>query len=242
MSLPVRKVALKLVRDRAHYDEVVSRIRSAKVSVWISTANLKDVHVEAPIGTRARANGRYISILEVFSDLGKRGVEVRILHSGEPSRFFQGSLEKHGGGGRVGLELRRCVRVHLKIIAIDGAFLYLGSANFTGAGIGAKGDERRNFEVGIATDDDLMLDEMQGAFEEIWSGSRCSGCRLRNECPLPIDLLIAGKATPPLKLRPIAPGALAEATSPKTKTSPKTRTKSSPLAKGPRSSKKTRAQ
>jgi phosphatidylserine/phosphatidylglycerophosphate/cardiolipin synthase-like enzyme len=195
VAVPVRKVALKLVRDRAHVDEVVERIRSAQVSVWISTANLKDVHVEAPIGTRARAKGRYMSITEVFSDLARRGVETRILHAGEPSRFFKASLATRGGEKRIGLEMRRCVRVHLKMIAIDGSLLYLGSANFTGAGIGAKGDERRNFEVGITTDDELMLDEMQGAFEDIWSGKHCASCRVRNECPLPIDMLLKKKQT-----------------------------------------------
>ncbi len=190
MPVPVRRVALKLLRDRAHYDEVVQRISRAEVSVWIATANLKDVHVEAPVGTRARARGRYVSIVEVFGDLAKRGVEVRVLHGGEPSRFFKASIEKGGGERRVGVELRRCVRVHLKMIAIDGALLYLGSANFTGAGLGAKGDGRRNFEVGIATDDELLLDEMQGAFEAIWSGRHCASCKVRGECPAPIDLAL----------------------------------------------------
>lgn len=181
---------MKLLRDRAHYDEVVERIARAQVSVWIATANLKDVHVEAPVGTRARAKGRYISIVEVFGDLAKRGVELRVLHGGAPSRFFEASLAKGGGKKRVGVELRRCVRVHLKMIAIDGSLLYLGSANFTGAGLGAKGDERRNFEVGIVTDDELMLDEMQGTFEAIWSGRHCASCKVRSECPEPIDLLL----------------------------------------------------
>jgi phosphatidylserine/phosphatidylglycerophosphate/cardiolipin synthase-like enzyme len=85
--------------------------------------------------------------------------------------------------------MRRCPRVHLKMIAVDGGMLYLGSANFTGAGLGAKGEGRRNFEAGIATDDDLMLDEMQGGFEAIWSGRECAGCKLRSVCPAPIDLL-----------------------------------------------------
>ena len=191
MTIPSRRVSLKLIRDRAHYDEVIdSGIRNARVSVWISTANLKDVHVEAPIGTRARARGRYMSILELFEDLSRRGVEVRILHAGEPSRAFQASLTKRGGEKRVGVELRRCVRVHMKMIAVDGSLLYLGSANFTGAGLGAKGDERRNFETGIVTDDDVLLDEMQGTFEEIWSGKHCASCRVRTECPLPIDALL----------------------------------------------------
>ncbi|MGA2447048.1 MAG: phospholipase D-like domain-containing protein [Polyangiaceae bacterium] len=61
-------------------------------------------------------------------------------------------------------------RVHLKLVAIDGALLYLGSANFTGAGLGAKGDGRRNFELGIVTDDEWMLDVAQQRFDFLWRG------------------------------------------------------------------------
>jgi hypothetical protein len=77
----------------------------------------------------------------------------------------------------------------MKLIAIDGALLYLGSANFTGAGLGAKGDGRRNFELGIATDDEWMLDAAQARFETIWRGGECGACKMRRECPKPLDTL-----------------------------------------------------
>ena len=50
--------------------------------------------------------------------------------------------------------LRACPRLHLKAMIVDGATLYLGSANWTGAGLGAKGVGRRNFELGIVTRDE----------------------------------------------------------------------------------------
>jgi hypothetical protein len=47
-----RTAAVTLVADRAHYEEVVQRhLASARVSLWIGTANLKELHVEAPVGT-----------------------------------------------------------------------------------------------------------------------------------------------------------------------------------------------
>jgi phosphatidylserine/phosphatidylglycerophosphate/cardiolipin synthase-like enzyme len=184
-----RKVELRLVRDREHYD-VVRAVEQAKVSVWIATANVKDLRVEAPVGTRARARGRYVSILEILDGLAGAGVEVRMLHAGVPSRAFQASLKATKRLAKAGF-MRVCPRVHFKIVAIDGRLLYLGSANFTGAGLGAKGEGRRNFEAGIVTDDDLLLDEMQGAFEAVWSGGRCKGCGLRAVCPAPIDELAA---------------------------------------------------
>ena len=180
-----RRVALQVVKDADHY-EVTRAMREARVSLWVATANVKDIHLEAPIGTRARARGRYESILEVFDGLLGRGVELRLLHACPPSRPFRARLARHRRL-QEGLAMRCCPRAHLKMIVIDGRMLYLGSANFTGAGLGAKSAGRRNFEIGIVTEDELLLDEMQSTFDAIWSGRRCGGCRLRAQCPAPID-------------------------------------------------------
>ena len=183
-----RAARVGLVADAEHYEKVMLRALSeARVSVWIGTANVKDIHLEAPIGTRARARGEYLSITEQLSELVRRNVEVRILHGALPSRPFRESLAKCPELSAPRFEMRHCPRVHLKMIAIDGAYLYLGSANFTGAGLGAKGEGRRNFELGISTDDDVLLDATQARFEQIWRGGECGNCRLRRECPAPLD-------------------------------------------------------
>ncbi|WP_437783194.1 phospholipase D family protein [Sorangium sp. So ce1097] len=180
-----RRVDLTLLRDRAHYDTLVmGAVAKARVSVWIATANVKELRVEAPVGSRARARGRYMSFLDLLDALAARGVELRLLHAGVPSRAFRAELRRRA---RPPIEMRRCPRVHLKMIAVDGALLYLGSANLTGAGLGAKGEGRRNFEAGVLTDDDLLLDEMQATFDAIWTGAECKGCRLRPLCPGPLD-------------------------------------------------------
>lgn len=189
MTLPVRAARVSLVVDRDHYDELVLKtVSDARTSVWIGTANVKEMMVEAPIGTVARAKGRYLSILDTFDDLSKRGVEIRILHAGTPSRAFRSRLKSKTKIAK--LHMRQCPRVHLKMIAVDGAALYLGSANFTGAGLGAKAEGRRNFEMGILTDDEVMLDRAQERYERIWSGKECGSCKLRGECPKPIDTLV----------------------------------------------------
>jgi phosphatidylserine/phosphatidylglycerophosphate/cardiolipin synthase-like enzyme len=163
-------------------------VRRATVSVWIATANLKDVHVEAPVGTRARAAGKFTSLFDELGEAARRGVEVRVLHAGPPSGPLAKRLAGRGAAAKVAL--RRCVRMHSKIIVVDGAMLYLGSANFTGAGLGAKAEGRRNFEVGIVTSDELVMDRLQEEFDEVWSGKACASCKLRRECPKPIDTLI----------------------------------------------------
>jgi phosphatidylserine/phosphatidylglycerophosphate/cardiolipin synthase-like enzyme len=185
----LRKAAVRLILDKDHYDRVVMpALEEAKVSLWIATANLKDVHIEAPIGTSARARGRYISVTERLTELAERGVEVRILHAATPSGPFRASLKKRREKRKL-IALRQCPRVHLKLMMVDGASLYLGSANFTGAGLGAKNEGRRNFELGISTDDDVLLDQVQARFDRIWRGTECKGCQLRSHCPKPIDTL-----------------------------------------------------
>lgn len=181
-----RTIRARLLVDGAHYEELVARaVSRAEVSVWISTANLKTMLVEAPIGTRARARGRYVSFFESLADLARRGVDVRILHASMPSRPLAREMDRLGD---TGVKVRRCPRVHLKMIAVDGALLYLGSANLTGAGLGAKGDGRRNFEMGILTDDEAMLDRAQERFDTIWRGGECASCRLRSACDAPLDM------------------------------------------------------
>jgi phosphatidylserine/phosphatidylglycerophosphate/cardiolipin synthase-like enzyme len=193
--LSKRRIDTTLIVDGAHYTELIARIvMNAKTSVFIATANLKDLHVEAPVGTRARARGKFMSMYEHLASLTRGGVEVRILHGGLPSGPFRARLATRGALGKEkGPELRRCPRVHLKMVAVDGAHLYLGSANFTGAGLGAKGEGRRNFEMGILTDDDVTLDAALGRFDKIWRGKECATCTLRRECPKPIDLLVKSK-------------------------------------------------
>jgi len=185
-----RTIRAQLVADADHYTELVLKaIAGARVSLWIATANVKEMRIEAPIGTRARAKGRFMSILETLEGLASRGVELRLLHAGVPSRAFRAELSRRKHLARSGLAMRQCPRVHLKLIAVDGRLLYLGSANFTGAGLGAKAEGRRNFEMGLLTDDEVWLDAAQARFDRIWSGRECKGCKLRGVCPKPIDSL-----------------------------------------------------
>jgi phosphatidylserine/phosphatidylglycerophosphate/cardiolipin synthase-like enzyme len=74
----------------------------------------------------------------------------------------------------------------LKAVIVDGELLYLGSANWTGAGLGAKGSGRRNFEIGFVTDDAPLLDQVQALYEQIWAGGECGACKLQEECPGPL--------------------------------------------------------
>jgi phosphatidylserine/phosphatidylglycerophosphate/cardiolipin synthase-like enzyme len=190
---PKRAIALELVGGRGHYDRVLAAVLDAKVSVWIATANVKELMVEdarARPGRRRSLRKRpYVSVLAHLDELAARGVELRLLHAELPSRPFRAELQQHPRLVAGGLALRRCPRVHMKAVIVDGEVLYLGSANWTGAGLGAKGSGRRNFELGIVTDDGPLLDHVQALYDRIWRGGECEACRLRDDCPGPlIDL------------------------------------------------------
>jgi hypothetical protein len=75
---------------------------------------------------------------------------------------------------------------------VDGAWAYLGSANLTGAGLGAKGEDVRNFELGFVTEDFDVIDRVTALYQAVWSGAECRGCRLRSVCPDPILPASAG--------------------------------------------------
>jgi len=197
---PARTFALELVGGHGHYERVVRAAMEARRSVWIATANLKELMVEdhravpgrrRTTRTATRGARAYRSILEVFDDLAGRGVELRILHASPPSRAFRATLARLTKSTRLkqALALRACPRVHFKTVIVDGAFVYVGSANWTGAGLGAKGEGRRNFELGFAGADDGLLDRAQEMFDRIWRGAACRGCKLRDLCPAPLDQL-----------------------------------------------------
>jgi phosphatidylserine/phosphatidylglycerophosphate/cardiolipin synthase-like enzyme len=193
IAMPRRAVALELVSGRGHYERVIRAALAAHTSVWIATANVKELMVEDGRATpgRRRTLGRasYVSVLARFDELAARGVELRLLHAEIPSRPFRDQLAHHPRLIAGGLALRRCPRVHLKAVIVDGELLYLGSANWTGAGLGAKGSGRRNFELGIVTDDAPLLDQVQSIYERIWTGGECEGCKLRDACPGPLSEL-----------------------------------------------------
>jgi phosphatidylserine/phosphatidylglycerophosphate/cardiolipin synthase-like enzyme len=200
-----RSAAVELVAGRGHYQRVIAAVLAAETSVWIGTANVKELLIEdhraAPGRRRTVGRAAYRSILAALAELAGRGVELRILHAERPSRPFAAAFAEHPGLA-AGLAMRLCPRVHWKVVVVDGALLYLGSANWTGAGLGARGSGRRNFELGIVTDDGPLLDEVQGLYDRVWRGGECAGCKLRTTCPRPLDRPVAPPPTPAPAPRP----------------------------------------
>ena len=170
---------MEILHHRQLYEKVIlGSVLSATRYVWIATANLKDMHVEQGRG--------YRPILEVFDELGRRGVRFRVVHADLPSRPFRDTLERLPRLSGHALELQVCPRSHWKMVVVDGREAYFGSANFTGAGLGVKSPRRRNLEVGAFTKDPSVVAKLEESFDAFWMGDHCKDCAFRDRCPDPI--------------------------------------------------------
>jgi phosphatidylserine/phosphatidylglycerophosphate/cardiolipin synthase-like enzyme len=170
---------VELVADATHFSRVVREgILKAAVSIDIMTADFKAMLIPEPLTRRAD------SIVTHFRRLADRGVEIRLLHAGVPSSSALRELKRELPHG---LTIRRCPRLHAKAVILDCRRMYLGSANLTGAGLGAKADGRRNFEMGIWTESAALIDSVLEQFNVLWEGRQCRTCRRREICPVPLE-------------------------------------------------------
>jgi phosphatidylserine/phosphatidylglycerophosphate/cardiolipin synthase-like enzyme len=171
-------MATEFISGTAHYNKVIARVATVKKSLWIGTADIKDLHVKNGNSTEP--------LLAVIAKLLKRGVEVRLIHAKEPGPAFREDFDKYRLHDH-GLERILCPRVHFKILVFDNQIAYIGSANLTGAGIGMKSSNRRNFEAGILTDDGNLVDAAIEEFDSVWRGQYCSKCGRKEFCADPIQ-------------------------------------------------------
>jgi phosphatidylserine/phosphatidylglycerophosphate/cardiolipin synthase-like enzyme len=171
----------EFITDRQIYDRVIREaIPEAERFVWIATADIKDLHVASPKGM--------IPFLEVLASLLERGVSVRLIHAKEPGPRFREDFDRYPILVER-LERILCPRVHFKSVIVDGHFAYTGSANLTGAGMGAKSDTRRNFEAGIITTERLVIAQIMDQVDTLWMGANCGPCRRKKFCAAYLELL-----------------------------------------------------
>ena len=168
---------LHFIPNTAHYTEVLSRVQSVKHTLWIGTADIKDLYVEV--------GGEKKPFLALIAQLIRRGVEVRLIHAKEPGPNFREDFDKYPVLFSR-LERVLCPRVHFKMFVFDCKEVYVGSANLTGAGVGMKAETTRNFEAGILTDDPQIVEQAMNQFDEVWMGKHCKTCKRKEFCSDPI--------------------------------------------------------
>ena len=165
------------ITNSDHYKEVISRVPNVKHSLWIGTADIKNLYIED--------GGQTKPFLAMLAKLIRQGVEVRLIHAKEPGPNFREDFDKYPILYD-GLERVLCPRVHFKIMVFDCKEVYIGSANLTGAGIGMKAEGTRNFEAGILTDDPQIVEQAMNQFDDVWIGKQCKKCKRRDFCTDPI--------------------------------------------------------
>jgi hypothetical protein len=116
------------ISNSAHYKEVLSRVQSVKHTLWIGTADIKDLYVEVGkeknVSSKREQKEHALSaewekgraklkpFLALIAQLIRRGVEVRLIHAKEPGPNFREDFDKYPVLYDR-LERVLCPRVHL---------------------------------------------------------------------------------------------------------------------------------
>ena len=135
--------------------------------------NTKKIYVAA-----GKEKKPFLALLAQFI---RKGVEVRLIHAKEPGPAFREDFDKYPILYD-GLERVLCPRVHFKMLIFDCEEAYICSANLTGAGMGMKSENRRNFEAGILTDNPKIVEAAMEEFNKVWRGEMCKKCQRKTFC------------------------------------------------------------
>jgi phosphatidylserine/phosphatidylglycerophosphate/cardiolipin synthase-like enzyme len=152
---------ISFLSNRDIYESVICGIvPQVRERLWIATADIKDMYVDS--------GGRdMVPFLDVLDGMVQRGIEVRLIHAKDPGPNWRDDFDRYPTLWTA-MERMLCPRVHFKCIIVDGVKAYFGSANLTGAGMGAKSECKRNFENGILTDDPTLVDSIVEQFDSVW--------------------------------------------------------------------------
>lgn len=164
---------IRYIQNEQHYNLLVDNVSKVKHTLWIGTADLKDLYI--------RQGNSVIPFLSLLEQKIRQNVSIRLLHAKEPGKNFRNDFDKYPLLWK-GLERSICPRIHFKILIFDLQLVYIGSANLTGAALGMKSERNRNFETGIITDEQELVNNAITQFDEIWIGRHCKECGRKNVC------------------------------------------------------------
>ena len=126
---------IKYIADENHYKEVLSLVGKAKQTVWIGTADIKDLYVDEK------------PFLALIASLLKKGVEVRLIHAKEPGTAitYVGSANLTGAG--MGMKSPKKRNFEAGILTDDPEMLEAAIEQFDNVWIGkfCKGCGRREY-------------------------------------------------------------------------------------------------
>lgn len=145
----------------------------AKKYVWITSAKANDFIV---VNQHTKEG---VGITKKLYHMSQRGVDFKfILAPHEQTKTYKNTQTFYQKMKDVdNVQFRFCYDMHMKVIIVDGTWMYIGSANLTGAGIGSRTRKgKNNFEAGTITIDQKAIDAIEYQLEQIWNGNECKGC------------------------------------------------------------------
>lgn len=78
---------LQYIKNEQHYTFFIEAIRQARRTIWIGTADIKDLYIKE--GKNA------VPLLKLLEQKVKEGVEVRLVHAKEPGQNFRDDFDKY---------------------------------------------------------------------------------------------------------------------------------------------------
>ena len=149
----------RLVKDVEHVDLILDNIDSAVSSIYIATANFKNVYLYGD------------NLVSILNKKVEEGVEIKVICS----KLHHQSID-------MDFEVIECQRNHMKMFIFDEEKLYVGSANLTSAAITDRGNSTKtnNHEAGIFTvDEDIVSDALEH-FNAVFDISDCDTCKIKS--------------------------------------------------------------
>ena len=165
----------KIILNEKHFEVIRDMIPAAKKELLIATADLKNFTSYY----NDDANDRY-SFTDELITLSQKGVIIKLIYNRMTSNFsdeYQSIIQKENN-----FQLMQCNRNHQKIVMTDREIVYLGSANYTGAGLGGKSVRKRNFETGILVTEHDLINELADNFNKIFTKGYCADCHFNDDC------------------------------------------------------------
>jgi phosphatidylserine/phosphatidylglycerophosphate/cardiolipin synthase-like enzyme len=156
--------------DNSHqiFNSIINEgLLQAKKTVWLVSAKTTDFIIKNPRSKEA------LNFSQKLVQMRNWGVTIRLLLSPkERKRSLYQKLKTEPN-----ISFKFCYNIHMKAIIIDERWMYFGSANLTGAGLGSRTREgRNNFETKVVTLDQNVIQSTVKLLESIWDGKECTNC------------------------------------------------------------------